>query len=72
MYNISMDTRKPAVFLHRTDLGVGVGIANQGQARERVSAGRQSTIFGPDEAVVDDGVASLGQAAELASRAGER
>ena len=67
-----MDTRKLATFSHRTALRVGVGIANQGQARERISAGRQSMIFGPDEAVVGDGFASLGQAAELASRTGER
>ena len=66
-----MDTRKLVVFSHRIVFGVGVGIANQGQARELVSAGRQSIIFGRDAAVSDDGFASLGQAAELASRTGE-
>ena len=68
---IGMDTRKLAVFSHRADLGVGDGIASQGQARERVSAGRQSMISGRNVAVIDDGFASLGQAVELASRTGD-
>ena len=71
MQIIDINTWKLATFSHRTDLAVGVGIANQGQATERTSAGRQSTIFGPNEAVIDDSFASFGQAAELASRIGE-
>lgn len=57
---------------HRTVLGVEVGNANQGQPTERMSAGSQRMIFVPNEAVIDDGFASLGQAADLASRVGEK
>ena len=42
------------------------------QPREQMFADRQGMTFGPDEAVHNDGFASLGQAAELALRVGER
>ena len=54
--------------MHWIDVSVGVRIAKQGQPRERMSAGCQSMILGPNEAMNDDGFASLGQVAELASR----
>ena len=56
---VCIDPWKPAMLAHRTDFGAGVGIANQGEPRERTSASRQSMIFGPNEAVIDDGFASL-------------
>ena len=72
MPTVCIGPGKPMMLSHRNDLGVGVGIANQRQARERVSSGRQSMTLVPNDAVNEDGFASSGQAAELASRAGER
>ena len=72
MRTIGMDIWTLATSSHRTGLGDGVGIANQAQLGEVVSAGCQSMAFDPGEVAFDSGLTFSGQAAKLASRIGER